>query len=110
MGSAFVDCWKCDECGHRWIKGENYPTHCASGKCRKRSWDSKSGIKVYERKQDALPSPIIPKPAYPGPLSSVKMNPAMERFMAKQPPPFSDRMESTPERSICKYKEYDYES
>ena len=41
MSSVFVDCWKCDECGHRWIKTGAIPTHCASSKCRKRSWNKK---------------------------------------------------------------------
>ena len=39
MGTAWVECWRCDECGHRWIKGETWPTHCASSKCRKRTWN-----------------------------------------------------------------------
>src|SRR5271170_7185469 len=39
MGTAWVECWKCDECTHRWIKTEIYPSHCASSKCRSRKWD-----------------------------------------------------------------------
>ena len=37
MGTAWVECWKCDACGHRWIKGELYPLQC--GKCRSRKWN-----------------------------------------------------------------------
>lgn len=29
-------------CGFRWIKGEIWPTHCASKKCRSRKWNSLS--------------------------------------------------------------------
>lgn len=39
MSTAWVECWKCDECGHRWIKTEKWPEQCASSKCRKRSWN-----------------------------------------------------------------------
>ena len=41
MGTAWVECWKCDACGHRWIKGELYPAQCS--KCRSRKWDNERG-------------------------------------------------------------------
>lgn len=57
MGSAFIDCWKCDVCGFRWIKGEIWPTHCASKKCRSRKWNSLSvGVNdaVVDTKSESL--------------------------------------------------------
>lgn len=39
MSTAWVECWKCDECGFRWIKTEVWPERCPSRKCRKRSWN-----------------------------------------------------------------------
>ena len=39
MSIVWVECWKCDECGFRWIRGEIWPDRCASSKCRKRSWN-----------------------------------------------------------------------
>jgi hypothetical protein len=43
MSTASVECWKCDECGWRWIKAETWPERCASSKCRKRSWNKNGG-------------------------------------------------------------------
>ncbi len=40
MATVWVECWKCDVCGHRWIKGEVWPDTCASSKCRSRRWNS----------------------------------------------------------------------
>lgn len=39
MSTAYVECWKCDECGFRWIKTEVWPERCPSRVCRKRSWN-----------------------------------------------------------------------
>lgn len=38
MATVFLECWKCDQCGHRWIKGELWPAQCA--KCRSRRWNA----------------------------------------------------------------------
>lgn len=40
MTTAYVECWKCDECGFRWIKSETWPERCASSKCRSRRWNN----------------------------------------------------------------------
>ena len=42
MGISWVECWKCDACGHRWIKAEGIPAQCASSKCRSRKWNAKT--------------------------------------------------------------------
>lgn len=39
MSLVWVECWKCDECGHRWIKTPLHPERCPSRACRKRSWN-----------------------------------------------------------------------
>lgn len=39
MSLVWVECWKCDECGHRWIKTLLKPERCPSRACRKRSWN-----------------------------------------------------------------------
>jgi hypothetical protein len=60
MGTAWVECWKCDVCGHRWIKGELYPEQCA--KCRSRKWNSKEQSTVmrrYVRKQPESSSDLV---------------------------------------------------
>ncbi len=44
MSTVYVECWKCDDCGFRWIKTEIWPERCASSKCRKRSWNKNGGV------------------------------------------------------------------
>jgi hypothetical protein len=112
MGTAWVECWKCDECGHRWIKGEIWPTHCASGKCRKRSWNkggavvqsqSPSGTENFSQDGSTANRPLrdgtmdVTRECKSSegsfdaitvstpPYSSVKMNPSMERFLGSIP-------------------------
>lgn len=73
MATVYVECWKCDQCAHRWIKTEVWPDQC--GKCRSRKWNASAP------KPAAVPvaKPVVPdKPA-------VKMNDAMAAFMSKQP-------------------------
>jgi hypothetical protein len=113
MGTAWVECWKCDECGHRWIKGDTWPSHCASSKCRKRTWNKLGaglgsttvarGNTVLDRdnKQEGL-KPRLPSTTPP------RMNDAMATFLSglrgKESP---DTVES---RTMCGYREYDQES
>lgn len=33
-----VSAWKCDVCGHEWLKGKTEPKHCA--RCKSRKWNS----------------------------------------------------------------------
>lgn len=39
MSTIWVECWKCDVCGHRWIKTEKWPATCAKKACRSRKWN-----------------------------------------------------------------------
>ena len=39
MATVWVECWKCDVCGFRWIKSEVWPAQCASSRCRSRRWN-----------------------------------------------------------------------
>lgn len=41
MAIVWVECWKCEGCGHRWIKTEIWPAQCA--KCRSRKWNLNAG-------------------------------------------------------------------
>lgn len=57
MSKLWVECWKCDECGFRWIKSDILPERCASSKCRKRSWnksDAPTVMRRYVRKSPDL--------------------------------------------------------
>lgn len=99
MATVWVECWKCDECGHRWIKGEVWPTHCASSKCRKRSWNKNGGVSelANERPPNGRAGGIaIERPksgsagSSPAPATKPielrdppKMNDAMAQFIAR---------------------------
>ena len=56
MGTAWVECWKCDVCGHRWIKTELWPSHCASSRCRSRRWN---GGQVQPVKPESVTVPAV---------------------------------------------------
>lgn len=34
-----MECWKCDVCGFKWIKGEVWPEQCSRKACRSRKWN-----------------------------------------------------------------------
>ena len=112
MSTVWVECWKCDECGYRWIKGEVWPERCPSRKCRKRQWDhggavvasqspsgTESSVKSGDRKsadegrnrdvtgeskssQGSFDTNAVSAPRGPMP----KMNDAMAKFLASTPP------------------------
>lgn len=53
MATAWVECWKCEACAHRWIKGELYPAQC--GKCRSRKWNESAGKDILDQAIDRAP-------------------------------------------------------
>lgn len=94
MSTAWVECWKCDVCGFRWIKGEIWPERCASSKCRKRNWNTKEGvlIKPPDADQTHIGGPHSSISAVElaswGKLAAtpvVNGNAAMQAFMPKLP-------------------------
>jgi hypothetical protein len=63
MSIITVEAWKCDLCGHVWIKTDVKPKQCA--KCRTRIWDCDGGrpvASVREQKpkkvESASPAPV----------------------------------------------------
>lgn len=90
MSTAWVECWKCDECGHRWIKTEVWPEQCPKRPCRSRNWN-KLGL-MSQASAPATNKPVAPAPLDKPAVPVVKMNPAMERFMQgvkiTEPEPF----------------------
>lgn len=108
MSTIWVECWKCDECGHRWIKTELWPERCASSKCRKRSWN-KNQVAAALVRQEPKEAPR-PQAAPPPPAAAAQMNDAMARFMAKLPAAPIVEAEAQEERSMCSYREYDPET
>lgn len=91
MSTAWVECWKCDVCGFRWIKGETWPERCASSKCRKRNWNTKQGISIKPPDADQThnggpySSISATELASWGKAPVVKGNDAMQAFLAKLP-------------------------
>jgi len=63
MSTAWVECWKCDDCGFRWIKGEIYPERCASSKCRKRSFNNTGSGEESQTQQTAAVGVRLPEPS-----------------------------------------------
>lgn len=57
MSSCFVDCWKCDDCGFRWIKTEAWPERCASSKCRSRKWNQKGEVNGPDLQREGTHTP-----------------------------------------------------
>lgn len=56
MATVWVECWKCDVCGHRWIKGEVWPDQCRNTKCRSRKWNAASVAAVSK---DYSSEPVV---------------------------------------------------
>ena len=118
MGSAFVDCWKCDVCGHRWIKTEIVPTHCPSKLCRSRKYDQNPRASAPPAAAPP-PRPSPPPADAPYQLSPgirarrdqilsappPKMNDAMARFMAASPTIASETPADDPV-ALCGHKEW----
>lgn len=92
MSTAWVECWKCDPCGHRWIKGDLYPAQCA--KCRSRKWDKPEQGTVKVRKPDPMPE---------SPKTSMEV---LRAICAGKAP--EDTISTLVE--MCSYTEYDMES
>lgn len=87
MSTVWVKCWKCDECGHRWIKTELWPAQCASSKCRKRSWNKfQVAAAPVRREPKDVPRPKAPPPPPAAPIVEA---------------------EAQEERLMCSYREYD---
>ena len=119
MATVWVECWKCEGCGHRWIKGELYPAQCA--KCRSRKWDAKGNAQVASADYKLTVGesrPVIHDGGvsqytrtdgvanFAG-LERSKMNPAMATLLAKVP---AVAPEPIMEREPCAYTEYDGET
>jgi hypothetical protein len=74
MATVWLECWKCEECGNRWIKAEIHPKQCS--KCRSRKWNQSAGVASAEldiKSQDQTPMPTqssAPKSASSFTLSS----------------------------------------
>lgn len=44
-------CWVCELCGHRWLcEGIDAPDKCASSKCRKRHWHTRTAAPPVDTK------------------------------------------------------------
>lgn len=113
MSTAWVECWKCDECGWRWIKTETWPERCPSRGCRKRSWNHNSGDGARQTHQTAgadkgLGQPSVVQVSNPAPptissIQPVKMNPAMAKFMdqVRIEVPIEELAQPVPEVRYC---------
>ena len=104
MGTAWVECWKCDECGFRWIKTEVFPERCPSRKCRSRKWnvsDQPTVMRHYVRSQpvQAEPQPIKDDPIPP----KTSMN-ALRAICAGKFPPDSVEPTVSAEIPICRFQ------
>jgi hypothetical protein len=86
MSTAWVECWKCDECGFRWIKTEVWPERCASSKCRKRSWNKNAGVAQTVRALD--------------PTEEGKTSPAVREVTSSIPVP-APKPDMAALRAIC---------
>ena len=76
MSTAFVECWKCDLCGFRWIKTEIWPERCASSKCRSRRWNG-SQVQPVKAKPAILPTASLPART-DNPIQFFKINPPVD--------------------------------
>ena len=128
MSTAWVECWKCDECGFRWIKTEIYPERCASSKCRKRSWD-KNANTVLPVQPNAVAG-FVPGSnrllqlnavigAVPPPSPKIDIESLLDICEGKLPEKSKSPIFSTPENKqpmfssgfqLCPYTEYVQES
>lgn len=102
MSTAWVECWKCDECGFRWIKTEVWPERCASSKCRKRSWN-----------KDAIPTGLLAGQMKTFTITAVpaKLDMAELRAIAAGkpivlPPHVVDEFERFSAIPLCPHKEW----
>jgi hypothetical protein len=64
MATAWVECWKCDLCGHRWIKSQGAVAPRLCSKCKRTNWNTESAAVSEARLADA-PAVVHPtiKPA-----------------------------------------------
>lgn len=115
MATAWVECWKCEACGHRWIKGELYPSQC--GKCRSRRWNAKGEISQADIPPTLPASPIQttsrPAPASESPASLfARLGLTTASKMHELPPPTISTPVEDDEPALpeCSYSEYDMDS
>lgn len=71
MATVFVECWKCEQCNHRWIKGELWPTQCA--KCRSRRWNGTGQEANRGRDARHTPEPEPSNGGYRGQQASASL-------------------------------------
>ena len=91
MATVWVECWKCELCGHRWIKVPGRePSHCS--KCKRRGWHTR----------DNAPEQPIQSPADPAPVGIESLRQVIAAIERKPEP------DSVPEPECeqCGYTEY----
>jgi hypothetical protein len=52
MAIAWVECWKCELCGHRWIKTGDAPRLCS--KCKKTGWNMLAGEVIDKSRRSSI--------------------------------------------------------
>lgn len=110
MATAFVECWKCDVCGFRWIKTETWPERCPSRKCRTRQWNQSagaSGAVVATKLPSPVRTPIATTAVEPVKLAT-KMNDAMANFLKAARPviPEVSVAEEAVALEVCRHTEW----
>lgn len=97
MAIAWVECWKCELCGHRWIRSEGSTPPRLCAKCRKTGWHTATESPAHAY-SDRNPVPVF-TPAKPS------MD-ALRAICAGDLPAAPEPTTTQP----CTYTEYDYES
>lgn len=120
MGTVWVECWKCDVCGHRWIKGELWPEQCGSSKCRSRRWNaSAKSASAVEQAQASAVEREAERPAVasePLPVADVSALPVVDRLavaraaVAAVGSPVGVVLPPVAVGEPCPYTEPDYET
>lgn len=113
MSTIWVECWKCDECGFRWIKDEVWPDRCKSSACRSRKWNSAAKLAGEPAAVSAVASEAVTiEPVVADEMSvsrpSLADLRAVVAALEQRPAPAVALpiMSSTPVRTICGFKAY----
>lgn len=96
MAVAWVECWKCELCGHRWIRTPGTPPPRQCSKCKRVGWHT------VETSSDEQNSPDFT------PVSDNAGRPdiaALRAICAGHTTPEPDAGEAT--ERMCTYTEYD---
>lgn len=116
MGTAWVECWKCFDCKHRWIKGELYPSQCPKRSCRSRKWDVDAGSSPEAAPVEPVVVAAMPAAVEPEPVADLSTFPVADRLavaraaMAKVSEPKGEILPPAVVLGPCPYTEADYET